>query len=77
MVGKLTTRQQYTLSAKKANSILGHIRQSTAVKLSEMMLHLYSALTGTDLECRVWFWALQNEYYRLTGGGIVQGYKDD
>ena len=41
---KLTVSQQYALATKKANGILGSIRQNIASRLREMVLSLCSAL---------------------------------
>lgn len=70
---KLTTSQQCTLAAKKAN-----VRKAIAGKSSEVILHLYLVLVRLYLECSISLkGSLVPERSGLTRESPPEGHKDD
>jgi len=57
---KLNTTQQCTLTAQKANRILGCIPSSMASRAREGILHLCSGLVRPHLESSVQLWSRQH-----------------
>lgn len=53
---KVTISQKCALRARKANSLLGCIRQNMAIKTREMIFPHYSSLLKPHLLCCVMFW---------------------
>lgn len=58
MDSKLSMSQQCGLAARKANDVLRFIRKSTAYRLREKILPIYSALMSLCLEYCIWYWAV-------------------
>ena len=58
---KLNTTRQCTLTAQKANHILGCIKSSVASRSREVVLPLYPALVRAHLECCIQLWSPQHE----------------
>ena len=59
--GELTVSQQCTLTAQKANRVLGCIKRSVASRSMEEILPLYSALVRPPLQCCVLLWGHQHQ----------------
>jgi len=59
VVTKLNMSQQYAFATKKANGVLGCIKQSIASRLREVILPIYVLLVRPHLECWVQLWAPQ------------------
>ena len=56
---KLDMRQQHALAAQQANCIPGCIKRSTASRLREVILLLYSVLVRPHLEYCIHMWSPQ------------------
>jgi len=57
---KLNMTQQCTLTAQKANHILGCIKRSSASRLREVIMPFYSVLVRPHLEACVQLWSSQH-----------------
>ena len=57
MDGKLDMRQQYVLTAQKANCVLGCSKRNAASRSREVILLLYSVLVRPYLEYYIQMWS--------------------